>query len=177
MPRRIFRFDSPDRFVVDALGPPGERTFYLQARKGGAIVSVSLEKTQVVALATRMEQLLGIIEPGAEEGSTSDDDRPLDEPVVDLFRVGPLALSWDAGDERVVVEAQPLAEEAEFVELPDDADEGPDLLRVRVPPHDARDFVRRATRVVLAGRPSCPFCGQPLEPTGHFCPRGNGHLN
>jgi len=176
MPRRIFRFDRPDRFIVEAVGPPGERTFYLQARKGGAVVSVSLEKTQVIALATRMDQLLDVVGPTSDEGLGPDDDAPLEQPLVDLFRVGPMALSWDAEAERVVVEAQPEQEDADFTDVADDED-GPDLVRVRLAPAEARDFVRRATRVVSSGRPACPFCGQPLEPTGHFCPRNNGHLN
>ena len=53
----------------------------------------------------------------------------------------------------------------------------PDLLRVRIGPAEARDFVRRAEALVSAGRPACPFCGQPLNPEGHFCPRRNGQLN
>jgi uncharacterized repeat protein (TIGR03847 family) len=49
----------------------------------------------------------------------------------------------------------------------------PDLFRVRVEPARARDFIRRAAALVAAGRPACPFCGQPLEATGHFCPKTN----
>jgi len=71
----------------------------------------------------------------------------------------------------VVIEAQPLSEEGGFAEVPDQAPDGPDLLRVRVEAARARDFVRRAASLVAAGRPTCPFCGQPLEPTGHFCPK------
>ena len=51
MPRRIYSFDHPDRFVAGAVGQPGQRTFFLQATKGGQIVSVALEKAQVAILA------------------------------------------------------------------------------------------------------------------------------
>ena len=88
-----------------------------------------------------------------------------------------MALAWDPEAEAVVIEAQTPTEDGDYVELPDDADDGPDLLRVRLGPTDARGFVRRAEALVAAGRPSCPFCGQPLDPAGHFCPRNNGHLN
>jgi uncharacterized repeat protein (TIGR03847 family) len=50
-------------------------------------------------------------------------------------------------------------------------------MRVRIAPGHAREFVRRAAGLVAAGRPLCPFCGQPLEPTGHFCTRTNGQMN
>jgi uncharacterized repeat protein (TIGR03847 family) len=176
MTRRLFIFDEPDRFVAGTVGDPGDRAFYLQARKGGALVSVGIEKVQVAALAARLDDLLDAVEaPAASPAAT--DERPLEEPVVELFRVGAMALAWDPDGEAVVIEAQTPTEDGDYVELPDDADDGPDLLRVRLDPADARGFARRAEALVAAGRPSCPFCGQPLDPAGHFCPRNNGHLN
>jgi uncharacterized repeat protein (TIGR03847 family) len=173
MARRVFDFDTPDRFVAGAVGEPGARTFFLQARQGGALVSVGLEKTQVAALAGRMSELLDTVEglSGELVAGVARDDRPLEEPTVELFRVGAMALAWDATAAQVVIEAQPLGDEAG---VPDPTDQTPtnaDLLRVRVEPARARDFIRRAAALVAAGRPTCPFCGQPLEATGHFCPR------
>ena len=49
------------------------------------------------------------------------------------------------------------------------------MLRVRLSGAAARAFVRRALAVVAAGRPDCPFCGQPMDPEGHVCPRANGY--
>lgn len=174
MTRRLFIFDGPDRFVPGALGEPGDRSFFLQARKGGAVVSVALEKSQVAALATRLEDLLDAVEAPPE---TSFDEAGLEEPVVELFRVGAMALAWDPATEAIVIEAQTPTDDGEYVELPDEAEEGPDLLRVRIDAGQARTFVRHAETLVSAGRPACPFCGQPLEPTGHFCARRNGTLN
>lgn len=175
MVRRLFDFDTPDRFVAGVVGVPGSRTFYLQARQGGALVSVGLEKTQVAALAGRISELLDSVEglEGALPPHATRDDRPLEEPMVELFRVGAMALAWDATSGRVVIEAQPLSDEGGFAEVPDQAGEGPDLVRVRVEPARARDFVRRAASLIAAGRPTCPFCGQPLDATGHFCPKTN----
>ena len=173
MLRRVFDFDSPDRFVAGSVGEPGDRSFYLQARQGGALVSVGLEKTQVAALAGRISQLLDAVEGlvGEPPAKARHDDRPLEEPTVELFRVGAMALAWDATSRRIVIEAQPLSDNGGFAEVSDEAPEGPDLLRVRVDQSRARDFIRRAASLVAAGRPTCPFCGQPLEPTGHFCPK------
>ena len=175
MTRRLFIFDDPDRFVAGTVGEPGDRTFYLQARKGTALVSVALEKIQVMTLAERLDDLLDSVD--APSATPTSDDHPLEEPVIELFRVGAMALAWDAGNEAVVIEAQTPTEDGDYVELPDDAEEGPDLLRVRITPKHARGFVRRAEALVSAGRPACPFCGQPLDPQGHFCPRSNGQLN
>jgi uncharacterized repeat protein (TIGR03847 family) len=88
-----------------------------------------------------------------------------------------MALAWDAAGERVVIEAQTESEDGEYVEVPDDAPDGPDLLRVRLDGGDARAFVRRAQALIAAGRPPCPFCGEPLDPQGHFCPRRDGRMN
>ena len=51
-------FDPPERFVAGTVGPPGGRTFFLQASGDGRLVSVSLEKVQVSVLADRVNDLL-----------------------------------------------------------------------------------------------------------------------
>ena len=185
MPRRRFLFDAPDRFVAGTVGEPGNRTFFLQARDGTRIVSVALEKVQVALLAERMTELLaelerrGIEDAAAVPGATGD-TAALDEPINEAFRVGTLSLGWDTGDDLVVLEARELTEDEGDDETgvgeDDDDEEGPDLLRVRFAPAEAHRFVARAIRVLSAGRPPCPLCGQPLDPQGHLCPRRNGHL-
>jgi uncharacterized repeat protein (TIGR03847 family) len=178
VPRRLFVFDDPDRFVAGTIGEPGSRTFYLQVREGSAVVSVSLEKVQVAALAARLSELLAVLEVTVPDpDTTSADAAPLDQPLGELFRVGAIALAWDPDTERLVIEAQPLSDEADYVEVPDDDPDGPDLMRVRIGPAVAQTFAARATQLVASGRPACPFCGMPLESTGHFCPRANGQLN
>lgn len=191
MPRRRFLFDTPDRFVAGTVGEPGNRTFYLQAREGARIVSVAVEKVQVAVLAQRLGDLLDELERRGIEGAEDDasetgDTGPLDEPLNEAFRAGVLSLGWDTSDDLVLLEAREITEadeaegEAEGEEeeeaFEDDAEDGPDLLRVRFTPASARSFIAGALRVLAAGRPPCPLCGQPLDPQGHLCPRRNGHL-
>jgi uncharacterized repeat protein (TIGR03847 family) len=182
MPRRRFIFDPPERFVTGTVGEPGQRTFFLQAREGARVVSVALEKVQVAVLADRLGQLLEELERRgiAAEEDTSDaanDTSPLDEPLNEAFRAGALTLGWDGDAERVLIEARAESEDGEPVD-PDEDDpedeDGPDLLSVRLTADAARAFVARAVRVVASGRPPCPLCGQPLDATGHICPRRNG---
>jgi uncharacterized repeat protein (TIGR03847 family) len=174
--RQLFFFDPPERFVAGTVGEPGDRTFYLQASGNGRTVSVVLEKLQVRVLAERLEDLLDAVQTSAAETGVLDDTAPLDVPVEEEFRVGSMGLAWDADTERCVVEALAQYDEDEDeVEPLSDVEEGPDALRVRLPMPMARAFVRRALRVVAAGRPPCPLCGLPLDPTGHVCPRQNGH--
>jgi uncharacterized repeat protein (TIGR03847 family) len=177
VPRQVFSFDPPERFVAGTVGMPGERTFYLQATGRGRTVSVALEKVQVRVLAERLEELLETVRrnggpPGTE---VLEDNAPLEAPIEEEFRVGAMGLAWDGDAEVCVVEAMAQAEEETDVEPLSDADEGPDALRVRISAAMARGFVNRAMRVVAAGRPPCPLCGLPLDPEGHVCPRQNGH--
>jgi uncharacterized repeat protein (TIGR03847 family) len=184
MPRRIFVFDPPDRFIADAIGEPGERVFYLQAVREGRVVSVVLEKVQVAALAERLGQLLdelrrhGLDVPeitvlGGDRGAK------LQEPIAEAFRVGTMTIAWDGETGRLTIEAREGRDEDEEepAEVSDDDPAGPDLLRVRMAPAEALTFAERASAVVAAGRPPCPLCGMPLNPAGHLCPRRNGHLN
>ena len=182
MAGQLFEFVDPERFVAGTVGEPGERTFYLQATSGARVVSVALEKVQVAALAERLDELLD--EVRRRQGSDSDvpatapaeleDVAPLGTPIEEEFRVGALALAWEEESSTVLVEAQSATGEEE--QEPDDSAEFTgDLLRVRLQPAVARAFAKRALRVVAAGRPPCPLCGNPLDPRGHVCPRQNGH--
>ena len=88
-----------------------------------------------------------------------------------------MGLAWDSDAGLVIIEAQAPVDDAEIAEqtLLEDVEDGPDALRVRIEPADARAFILRARRVVSAGRPPCPLCGLPLDPGGHVCPRQNGY--
>jgi uncharacterized repeat protein (TIGR03847 family) len=181
----VHSFDPPERFVAGTVGEPGERTFFLQARVGTRLVSVALEKQQVVALAERLDQLLDELMRSDTRGVVPavapidlDDAEPLDQPIEEEFRAGTMTLSWDPEDERVVIEVFPYSEAAvvspEQVEEDFEEPEPEELLLVRLPAAAARSFVKRAEQVVEAGRPGCPFCGEPMDPDGHLCVRANG---
>ncbi|GLW18431.1 DUF3090 domain-containing protein [Streptomyces kronopolitis] len=192
MSRQVFFYDAPDRFVAGTVGLPGRRSFYLQATAAGRTTSVALEKTQVAALAERIDELLdevvrrsgGNAPVPAVSPAELADAAPLESPVEEEFRVGTMALAWDGEDERMIVEAQALVEldadddeelaDAEERLLQDD-ENGPPMLRVRLTGTMARAFAKRALEVVNAGRPPCPLCSLPLDPEGHVCPRQNGY--
>jgi uncharacterized repeat protein (TIGR03847 family) len=183
----IHEFDPPERFVVGTVGEPGARTFFIQARAGARMISVALEKQQVAALAERVDELLDQV---LDDGSSGpivpalaphdlDDQAPLEQPIEEEFRAGTMTLSWDPGISRVVIEVFPITDEvvdgAEAGDEPFGEPEPDEVLLVRITPGTARAFALRAGRVVEAGRPSCPFCGGPMDPTGHLCVRANGH--
>jgi uncharacterized repeat protein (TIGR03847 family) len=187
----VHRFDPPDRFVAGTVGEPGQRTFFLQARSGVRLTSVALEKQQVAILGERIDELLDeLIGAGGVAGLIPAitpveqvDSGPLEQPIVEEFRAGTITLSWDAEDERVVVEVFPVvevtvpieADEDDLVDLPIDEPEPEEIFIVRMTPAQARVFATRAASVVSAGRPPCQFCGGPVDPEGHLCPRANGY--
>ncbi len=179
MPRQFFLFERPARFVAGTVGTPGDRTFFLQVADGARIVSVSLEKQQVAVLADRLEQLLDevVARTGTALPASESDTAALEQPIDEEFRVSAMGLAWDGDAGLVIIEAQAPVEDTTVAEqtLLEDVDEGPDALRVRIEPTRARAFVERARRVIAAGRPPCPLCGQPLDPSGHVCPRQNGY--
>ncbi|WP_049573274.1 DUF3090 domain-containing protein [Nonomuraea sp. SBT364] len=173
----VFDYDPPERFVAGALGRPGARAFFLQARAEGRLTTVALEKLQVAALAGRLDEMLdevlrlsgGTARVPAIAPADLTDDGPLDVPVSEEFRVGTMALSWDEESSQVVIEAQEVVDE-EDLGAPE-----PAVLRVRISAGAARAFTQRALKIVSAGRPPCPLCGQPLDATGHVCVRLNGY--
>ena len=188
----IHRFDPPERFVPGTVGEPGSRTFFLQARAGTQVTTVALEKQQVQILGERVAELLDELIASAGARTTIPamtpvaliDNEPLEQPLVEEFRAGTITLSWDSGDERVVIEVFPVAEvevetpvqadEEGLIDLPIEEPEPDEVLLVRLPAAMARSFSARAESLVAAGRPPCPFCGGPMDAEGHLCPRANG---
>lgn len=167
----LLEFPQPDRCIVGTVGEPGNRLFVIQVSQGNDLASVAVEKQQVQVLAKR---IISIVEQLADLGQAvildtePRDMGPLDAPLNIEFSVGAIGLAWDA-DRRMM--------QLEFIssELGErDDDEGNVLLQIWLSPERALEFARRGELIVARGRPSCPFCTQPINPGGHICPRANG---
>ncbi|MGH9222991.1 MAG: DUF3090 family protein [Acidimicrobiales bacterium] len=156
-----FELREIDRLTAGTVGPPGQRVFYLQARHEGGVVSLRLEKAQVAALCRYFDEMLADLPP-VEPAAT---DMDLIEPVVAEWVVASLGVSYDEGDDRVVLVAEELVEEGE----------DPARASIRATREQVAAFTRHSSTVVAAGRPPCPLCGGPLDPEGHMCVRLNGH--
>lgn len=180
MSGQLFLFDPAERFVAGTVGVPGERTFFLQARTGSRLISVSLEKSQVAALADRIQQIIREVrssEPLTLFERVARDDQPLETPIDEEFRVGVIGIAYLADRKLVEIDLQAIADSQspEEDELLMEISESQDILRVCISLGYSESFVKRAMAVVGAGRAPCPFCGAPIDPNGHLCPRANGY--
>jgi uncharacterized repeat protein (TIGR03847 family) len=173
-----FDLPSPSRFTAGTVGPPGQRTFFVQGADGAVTVSLKLEKTQVAALAQYMAELLADLPPVPDVEIP--DELDLVEPVVAEWVVGTIGVAVDEARDRLIVSFQELRPQDLEDEDDDDAtDEDPDvsLATFTITRPQAMGFVRRAAELVASGRPPCALCGRPLDPDGHVCIKTNGHLH
>jgi uncharacterized repeat protein (TIGR03847 family) len=172
-----FQLDGPDHFTAGAIGAPGQRVFYLQAREGRALVTLKCEKEHVAALG---EYLAGLIAklpaaatpPAAAPAAAAPGG--LLEPIEAAWPVASLGVGYDEGRDRIVVVANEQVEEEEEEGGPPAAE--PASARFAITRGQAAAFVERARALVKAGRATCPMCGEPKDPAGHVCPRANGHV-
>jgi len=165
-----------DRITAGAVGEPGERTFFLQAREGDRSITILVEKEQV----------------GRETGEgPPSDELGLEPPLEPLWRAGRLSIGYAEErdlmlleiEELVELEDEPEDEQDESVDEPEDETapvaetEGPEPDRVRLWATREQMFAlaRHGAAVAERGRPRCRFCGNPIDPEGHMCPAMNGH--
>lgn len=166
----FFEFDNVDVFTTGTVGRPGERVFFLQARTGAERISVKCEKQQVAAVAQYLRRVLNDLPPAEE--------RPLPgtlelvAPQEPVFVLGPIGLGYDRSNDRVLVQLEEmLPTDEEGNEVGDSDDRG--HVRLYLTRSQADAFCEHADDVVGSGRPMCIWCGGPMDPDGHDCPRMN----
>jgi uncharacterized repeat protein (TIGR03847 family) len=172
MPYEVFDLNPVDWITADAIGEPGQRVFYLQARKGHRLVTVLCEKEHVAALAMAIDHVLLSMADGDADAVVEPDPMieqgmALEYPLEPVFRAGRVNLGFDQDSQRLVIIAYELMDE--------DDETTPSVVRFWASPAQMRAFSMHGQEVVAAGRPLCAMCGEPMDPEGHFCPRKNGH--
>jgi uncharacterized repeat protein (TIGR03847 family) len=157
-------FDMPavERLSVGAVGPPGQRVFYLQARQDRTLVTLKVEKAHVAELSARLLDLLADL---PDDASANAEAAGLEAPIEPDFVVGTLSLAYDEENERFLLLAEELVDEGEDASI----------ARMGATPAQIAGLAHAGRELVEAGRPPCTICGHPLDPRGHVCPRSNGH--
>lgn len=207
--------DPVEKVTTGAVGEPGRRTFYLQARSGIELVTVLVEKQQVELLASSILEILATVGTETGEGP-GEEELDLDEPLEPRWRVGRLSIGYEETRDRMLLEIEELVpedEEEDIVEegppgaealaealaepdapaVPEDLAEQveealaedsaaealpaviPELIRVWATREQMLALSRHGAAVAAQGRPTCQFCGNPIDPEGHNCPAMNGH--
>ncbi len=165
----FFEFDDVDAFTVGTVGQPGDRTFFVQVRGDGQSVTVKCEKQQAAAMAEYVRRVLNDLPPP--------EDRPLPgsldlrDPVDSAFVLGPIGLGYDRSNDRVLLQLEEVGELDEEGEIVDDDDRS--HVRIYITRGQAAAFTGHAMNVIESGRPECRWCGNPIDPDGHACPRMN----
>jgi uncharacterized repeat protein (TIGR03847 family) len=175
MPRIEIDLQPVTHILTDAIGPPGQRVFYLQAWKDDRTVTLIVEKFQIQTLAIGLERFLEEITdkypdlPSAS-GDFLEEKMHIHPPIDPLFRVGELGLGYDADSDLVVLAVRELLPEGQ-----DPAEAG--VVRFWCTRSQILAMTRWGLEMASRGRPICSQCGEPMEPEGHFCPKKNGHLH
>ena len=165
-----YEFSRPERFIAGTVGEPGERAFYIQVRTSSRLFSVAVEKAQVQAISARLDVMISEIRkanPLINIEKFPTDDSPLESPVDAEFQVGAISLAWDEESALISIELYELEE--------DEEDSEGEVIEINISLGMAAAFSSRSKAVVNAGRLPCPFCGIPIDPRGHLCPRANGY--
>jgi uncharacterized repeat protein (TIGR03847 family) len=178
----FFEFDEVDSFSAAAIGEPGSRVFYLHARAGTQRVTVKCEKQQVTAISQYLRRVLSDLPPPEDRPLPGAVDLGEQSEVTDqTFVLGPIGLGYDRGNDRVLVQLEELVatdaddDREEEEEEEEEVEPAPDRghIRLYVTRSQAAAFCDHADEVVAAGRPLCMWCGFPIDPDGHPCPRMN----
>jgi len=198
--------DPVDRVTTGAVGPPGQREFYLQARRGSDVATVAVEKQQIQLLSASILEILARVGKETGEGP-GEEEMELEEPIETMWRAGRLSIGYVEDRDMILLEVHELVPEEEDEEDEDDDEPEPEGLkaleelealetpaaveamealealdepegeRVRIfaTREQMLSLSRHGALVASRGRPTCQFCGNPIDPEGHVCPAMNGH--
>jgi uncharacterized repeat protein (TIGR03847 family) len=164
-----------DHITADAIGEPGMRTFYLQARAGEQLVTVIVEKEQVELLA---RSVLEIATSEPMDDADDEETLALEEPLDPRWRAGRLSIGFDDQQDRFLLEIDEYVPEADDEDEDDPRSllaEEPESISLWASRDQMLALARHGTEVAARGRPRCQFCGNPIDPEGHVCPATNGH--
>jgi len=169
-----FDLNPVTRIAAGAVGPPGQRTFFIQAQQGVIQLTLLCEKEQVAALADAVKKLLEQLDRRYPEKEIEEKiplwDLELKEPLEPEFRVSQIGLGYEENSNLIIL----IAQEGLIDPDTDQVIVGR-TARLLATRGQMRAMSEYAAEVVERGRPLCTLCGQPIDPEGHFCPKRNGH--
>lgn len=145
----IIDFNPVSRITIDAVGPPGQRVFLLQASYGASTLTLKIEKEQAKALANSILELLEDLDTKYPRSFSRIDqplasDLMLQEPIEPEFIIGQIGLGYDQDRDLVVLVVQ---------EIQMEDSEDPATARFWTSRPQAKALSEHALEVVARGRP------------------------
>ena len=166
--------------TIDAIGKPGQRTFFIQGKSETETVTLLFEKIQVQSLVVALLKFFDNLHQKhphllPEKGDFSEENLRISPPVDPIFRVGDLNLIYDDVSDKVILIAKEIIFTQEELPL-----QSPEYVEGRTVNYwCSRDQISQLSNwcveLLQRGRPICPLCNEPIEPEGHLCPKKNGH--
>lgn len=166
--RRDVVHDPSEWITASSIGPPGDRTFYVQSRHRGVYVALVVEKAQVRQLAEYGQELLARFDVVVTPDDVSS-DMELHGPVQPLWRAGRMSLGSDEDGGVFVLEA---------LELVTEEGQRPATARFVMDRDQMVDLVAFAAFAVEhGGRERCQVCDGLRDPLAGCmgCPLTNGN--
>jgi uncharacterized repeat protein (TIGR03847 family) len=157
-------YGQADSIDAEAIGEPGQRRFRLLIKSGGRQAALWMEKQQLASIGDWLNDLVPRLDrekPSPERAAPPESFGAIFD--VDM-RASQIGLGYDETDDRFafqVVDMQTRGRAADF--------------QCSISRAQGRALLEKIVEVVSAGRPICPLCQQPMDPSGHVCPRSNGH--
>jgi uncharacterized repeat protein (TIGR03847 family) len=165
------------RITTDAIGKPGNRVFYIQGETVTQKITVIIEKIQLQSLATAIFKFLDEIQSRnpnliIPSGKLNEKLMHILPPVDPIFRVGEIGLNYDSDSDLAIMIINEIIMEANSSV---DDETRTSVIQFWCTREQLKAFSIWGLEIVQKGRPSCPLCGEPINPDGHFCPKKNGH--
>ncbi|MCX6505256.1 MAG: DUF3090 family protein [Actinobacteria bacterium] len=178
----IIELHDVENLGTGAIGEPGSREFFVQARNSAMQLTVLVEKQQVALLATEVISFLDRIAEEHPEDTLAlpIEEARLREPTVPLFRARLIGLGFDTDLGLVLIELREhVAEDGDSERLTTETELGSEheedgyVARIYATRAQVRALAARGVTEVEGGRPECSLCSMPMDPGGHRCPRWN----
>lgn len=165
------------KITSDAIGKPGQRVFYIQGATLEQQATVIIEKIQLQTLSATILHFLADLQKNFPEleapaGSYSENTMRISPPIDPLFRVGEISLAFNReSDQAALIVRKVVMESTEENETEEELD----TINFWCSRDQIKSLANWGLELVQQGRPICPLCHEPIEPSGHFCPKKNGH--
>jgi uncharacterized repeat protein (TIGR03847 family) len=149
---------------AEAIGEPGQRRFRLLVRSGAQAASIWMEKQQLAGIGSWLEDMMAKLDREQPSAEPDVEPLPFEERFDVEFRATQIGLGYAEEDSLFAIHA-----------FDENAIRGVPAFRCLINRGQSRVLCRKIATVIAGGRAICPLCSAPIDPTGHVCPRSNGH--